>query len=86
MGSVNGVSPHELTSRSSKYDYSVNNLGQRTGLTTSGSAFMSRPRSRVDEGCASGERVSIRAVLARAAAFGVAGSSGTFSTRDRYST
>jgi len=35
---------------------------------------------------ASGKRVSSRAELARAAAFGVAGSSGTFSTPDRYST
>ena len=46
----------------------------------------SRPLHRACEEGASGERVSSRAELARAAAFGVAGSSGTFSTPDPYST
>ena len=46
----------------------------------------SRPLHRACEEGASGKRVSSRAVLTRAAAFGVAGSSGTFSSPDHYST
>jgi hypothetical protein len=51
-----------------------------------GDPTASRPRNRANEECASGKRVSSRAAVARAAAFGVVGSSGTFSTPDRYST